>query len=238
MSEMMQLPLDVALSDHSRFDNFYPHNHQHIITSLQAFLERPDETVLYLWGERGVGKSHLLQATREQAQAQGRSVLMLDGRSPQCAASSLMSTIEDGSFLCIDNLDNLLQTTAWQEAVFHVFNAMKASQGQVLVASQVSPRQLGIQLEDLRSRLAWGAVYQVHSLSDQDKVRVLQFRADLRGLKLTEDVATYLLNRMPRNMKDLFQVLVALDEASMAAQRAITIPFVKSVFKMIGTDVV
>ena len=103
----------------------------------------------------------------------------------------------------------------------------------MLVSAQVSPRQLVMQLEDLRSRLAWGEVYQINSLSDQDKVRVLQFRAELRGLKLADEVATYLLNRMPRNMSDLFQVLVTLDEASIAAQRAITIPFIKSVFEMV-----
>ena len=102
------------------------------------------------------------------------------------------------------------------------------------MSAEVSPRQLTIELEDLRSRLAWGEVYQVHSLSDHDKVRVLQFRANLRGLKLSDEVASYLLNRMPRNMSDLFQVLVTLDEASMAAQRAITIPFVKSVFEMVA----
>ena len=84
-------------------------------------------------------------------------------------------------------------------------------------------------LEDLRSRFSWGVVYQVQSLKDDDKITVLQMRAKRRGLSLNKDVAQYLLVHLPRNMKDLIAVLEKLDVASLAAQRSLTIPFVKQV---------
>ena len=234
MSEILQLPLNVTLNDESRFDNFYPHNNEQIILALQAFLKTSNETVFYLWGDRGVGKSHLLQAAAALAKDEHVSALYIDGASHDIHSADLIVAVESCGWLCVDNIDAMISTPEWQEAVFHVFNSLKDRQAKILVSAEVSPRQLTIELEDLRSRLAWGEVYQVHSLSDHDKVRVLQFRANLRGLKLSDEVASYLLNRMPRNMSDLFQVLVTLDEASMAAQRAITIPFVKSVFEMVA----
>ncbi len=236
MPEILQLPLNVTLNDESRFDNFYPHNNEQIILALQAFLKTSNETVFYLWGDRGVGKSHLLQAAAALAKDQGVNALYIDGASHDIHSSDLIMAVESCDWLCIDNIDAMISTPEWQEAMFHVFNSLKDRQAKILVSAEVSPRQLTIDLEDLRSRLAWGEVYQVHSLSDHDKVRVLQFRANLRGLKLSDEVASYLLNRMPRNMSDLFQVLVTLDEASMAAQRAITIPFVKSVFEMVANQ--
>ena len=234
MSEILQLPLNVTLNDESRFDNFYPHNNEQIILALQTFLKTSNETVFYLWGDRGVGKSHLLQAAAALAKDQDVNALYIDGACHDIHSTDLIVAVESCGWLCVDNIDAMISTPEWQEAVFHVFNSLKDRQAKILVSAEVSPRQLTIELEDLRSRLAWGEVYQVQSLSDHDKVRVLQFRANLRGLKLSDEVASYLLNRMPRNMSDLFQVLVTLDEASMAAQRAITIPFVKSVFEMVA----
>ncbi|MBV52482.1 MAG: DnaA regulatory inactivator Hda [Coxiellaceae bacterium] len=233
MLEMIQLPLDVTLNDECRFDNYYPYNHQQITLALQNFLKQANETVFYLWGDRGVGKSHLLQAAARYTEVESSSSLLVDGNLYNLSPKDFVSSVQSCELLCIDNIDSLITAPEWQESIFHVFNVLKDRQAKMLVSAQVSPRQLVMQLEDLRSRLAWGEVYQINSLSDQDKVRVLQFRAELRGLKLADEVATYLLNRMPRNMSDLFQVLVTLDEASIAAQRAITIPFIKSVFEMV-----
>ena len=79
MSEILQLPLNVTLNDESRFDNFYPHDNEQIILALQAFLKTSNETVFYLWGDRGVGKSHLLQAAAALAKDEHVSALYIDG---------------------------------------------------------------------------------------------------------------------------------------------------------------
>jgi DnaA family protein len=82
-------------------------------------------------------------------------------------------------------------------------------------------------LPDLTSRLGWGPVFQLATLSDRDKRAALQMRARRRGLELGNEVAEYLLRRYPRDMDSLFSLLNQLDRASLVAQRRLTIPFVR-----------
>ena len=237
MSELMQLPLDVALRDDDRFENFYIEPHQQAFQAVKQFVTQQIETVLYLWGQQGVGKSHLVHAAMEAARDNHRTVLLINQTEDIIALSKTLERYNQELLLCLDNFDQLIVQAAWQEVFFHAFNAVKEQGGQLLVASRFSPRQLDLQLEDLRSRMSWGQVYHMSVLSDLDKMRILQFRAKQRGLKIADEVAIYLLNRMPRNMDDLFQVLVTLDQASIAAQRSITIPFVKQVFSILASPV-
>ena len=86
-----------------------------------------------------------------------------------------------------------------------------------------------IRLPDLRSRLSGGLVIQLHELQDDDKIKTLKLHALKRGFELPTSVGQFLLNRSSRNMHDLNTLLNRLDEASLIAQRKITIPFVKTV---------
>jgi len=99
----------------------------------------------------------------------------------------------------------------------------------LLLASAVAPDAMSIQLPDLRSRLTWGPVFNLHDLDDAAKLSALRQRAHQRGLELGEPVAEYLLRRYPRDLSSLFEKLDQLDVASMALQRRLTIPLVKSV---------
>jgi DnaA family protein len=82
-------------------------------------------------------------------------------------------------------------------------------------------------LPDLVSRLGWGPVFQLSALTDIEKRGALQLRAHRRGLEMGDEVADYLLKRCPRDMDSLFNLLNRLDHASLAAQRRLTIPFVR-----------
>jgi DnaA family protein len=86
-----------------------------------------------------------------------------------------------------------------------------------------------VDLADLRSRLSWGIVYQLAQVDDEEKAAILQFRASRRGLQLPAEVARYIVNRAPRAMQSLLDLLDVLDKTSLAQQRALSIPFVKQV---------
>jgi DnaA family protein len=109
---------------------------------------------------------------------------------------------------------------------------LRESGRKLLVAAEHSPRELAINLEDLRSRLQWGVTYQVHNLSDDDKQQALQLRARARGLELNDEVAQFIIQRLPRDTNELFWQLQRLDHASLAEQRKLTIPFVKKVLAL------
>jgi DnaA-homolog protein len=81
--------------------------------------------------------------------------------------------------------------------------------------------------EDIRTRLAWGLVYQIHSLSDEEKSEALIAHGASRGLSLTPDVLAYLLTHMPRDMRTLVAILDALDAYALSRKRAITVPLVR-----------
>ena len=87
---------------------------------------------------------------------------------------------------------------------------------------------MGIKLADLQSRLSLALVFQLHDLSDEDKLRALQLRASRRGLQLSDEAGRYILTRGERTMSKLFAHLECLDQASLQAQRKLTIPFIKA----------
>jgi DnaA family protein len=106
-----------------------------------------------------------------------------------------------------------------------LFNAINSS-ARVLAAGGTAPGGLALR-EDLRTRLAWGLVYQLKPLSDADKGRHLRAEAVRRGLRLSDEVVGYLLTRLPRDLPSLNAVLDALDRYSLAAKRPVTLPLVR-----------
>ena len=115
----------------------------------------------------------------------------------------------------------------WEEALFHAFNRLRDAGKQLLIAADAPPRKLPIKLPDLQSRLSLALIFQLHELSDDEKLRALQLRASRRGLRLSDDVGRFILARSVRSMTVLFDTLEQLDTASLQAQRKLTIPFLK-----------
>ncbi|MNN71501.1 DnaA regulatory inactivator Hda [compost metagenome] len=111
--------------------------------------------------------------------------------------------------------------------MFHLFNRLRDSGRRLLLAASSSPRELPIKLADLKSRLTLALIFQMRALSDEDKLRALQLRASRRGLQLSDEVGHFILTRGTRSMSALFDLLERLDQASLQAQRKLTIPFLK-----------
>lgn len=229
-----QLPLGVSLRDDATFDNFYLSEadpNLQAVTLLRTFASGDNpEPVIYLWGEAGSGVSHLLQSVCQNAEASGRSFQYLpltDLLSVDPAV--ILDGLEQLELLCIDDLHLLEGHPHWQTALFHLYNRVKDSGGQLLLGARKSPRGLDLDLADLQSRLQWALVFQLQPMSDTDKLAALRRRSRLRGFDLPEDVAQYILHRAPRDTRALFLYLEKLDRASLMEQRKITIPFVKQV---------
>ncbi|MGV8836213.1 HdaA/DnaA family protein, partial [Cellvibrio sp.] len=145
------------------------------------------------------------------------------------APDDLFTGLEMVDLVCLDCLPTIAGRADWELAIFHLYNRLRDAGKCLLVAAEHSPRELALSLEDLRSRLQWGLTYQLHSLTDDDKQQALQMRARARGLELGDEVAQYIIQRLPRDTNELFWQLARLDHASLAEQRKLTIPFVKKV---------
>jgi len=231
-----QLSLGVSLNDQARFDNFYvpaASPNVPILGLLQAQARGQGEPFVYLWGPPGVGLTHLLQAACHTAEASGLSIQYLPLRDLLgFAPGPLLEEMDALDFLCLDGLDAIAGRRDWEEALFHLYNRLHEQGSRLLVAAAQGPRALPLVLPDLRSRLQWGVTCQLEPLTDLGKREALRHRARSRGLDLSEEVADYVLQRVPRDMNQLFCHLERLDHASLAEQRKLTIPFVKKVLNL------
>jgi DnaA family protein len=230
---MRQLSLEVRLPDSARFSAFVAGSNAQLLKSLQA--TGPESPrVTWLWGRPGVGKTHLLQAACAAVGERGGTACYLDVADD--GSPELLEGCEDLDLVCLDDLDQALGEPAWNAALFRLHTLMLDGGGRILIATTAPPGSLEFALPDLRSRLLAAAVHQLHALGDAELVEALRLRAARRGLELADDAAAYLLNRLPRDMHTLMRVLDGLDTASLAAQRRLTVPFLRQALEQLSFD--
>jgi DnaA family protein len=147
------------------------------------------------------------------------------------AGPGILEGLASRSLVCIDNIDEIVGQDAWEVGLFNLFNDLQESGGQLIVAARAAPRECGIVLADLASRMSRLPVFQIHALDEQQRVAALKLRARHRGLELPDDTAAYMLKRSRRDMASLYELLDKLDLEALRAQRRLTIPFVREVLQ-------
>ena len=221
-----QLPLQVQLRDEATLDNFLaPETTRPLISALQQQLDPAGEAIIYIYGVSGTGKSHLLQACCHLAGS--RALYLPLGELGQYSPRDVLHDIHSLDLVCLDDVHQVLENPEWELALFNLCNRARERGCKLLVAGNAAPRALAVDLADLRSRLGWGPVYQLPQIEDENRAAILRFRAERRGLQLSAEVAAYIVVRAPRAMEPLLGLLDTLDQASLAEQRALSIPFVK-----------
>jgi len=200
---MKQLALGISPPPQPTLDNFVPGANAELVARLRELVSgNSAENIVYLWGEAGSGKSHLLRA---------------------CGVLRAGAGARDGLHVA-DDVETLGEEP--QIALFNRINEARQSGGAVLAAGNAPPAQLPLR-EDLKSRLAWGLVYQVKSLSDAERAVFLRTEAERRGLRVADEVIGYLLTHVRRDLPSLLAILDQLDRASLERQRPITLPLVR-----------
>lgn len=219
----IQFPLPFSLPGDSCFNNFVPTNNEEIIQALKD----PEQNLVFIWGQNHVGKSHLLFATFHEFLQQHESAYFLQLEYKDNLALEMLENLEHQRLLCVDDIHLIAGNSDWENAMFHLFNRFKETGNKLIFSANANAENISFQLADLKSRLQWGLTYEVEELADDDKILVLQKRANEKQLALSYDVASYLLTRVSRDMQYLIELLDKLDYASLAEQRKLTIPFVK-----------
>ena len=224
-----QLPLGFEPGELFTFESFVAGDNT-VATGLARQLATGDgEQQIYFWSDAGMGKSHLLQASCNLAARQQQTVCYLTQNEIKAQTADMFDGLEQVELTCLDDIDSWLTNDDWEEALFDLINRIRENNNRLMMAS-AKPPEAFVRLPDLRTRLAWGPVFQLHTLTDREKYQALSYRARQSGLELPEHVADYLMQRYPRDMFGLFERLEVLDRASMAMQRRLTIPLIKSVF--------
>lgn len=223
---MKQLALGVRLRADAVFESFAPGLNGELIMALRAGGSAP----LWLWGSEGSGKTHLLQAVCAAAAAAAYFPLERSLALPPAA----LAGFENCRVLCLDDVDAVAGDLEWEQALFRLFNEAADLGTRLIFAARAAPRGMDWSLDDWRSRAAACVVYQLRDLDDAGRLEALRLRAAQRGLQLPPETADYLLRRMPRDLPSLLTVLDHLDEASLVAQRRLTVPFIRDALERLA----
>lgn len=224
---MKQLPLGVRWRSDATFESFSTGFNTELVTALRAAAPAP----LWLWGATGSGKTHLLQAVCA-ATGEVAAYFPLDRR--LALPPEALAGFEACRVLCLDDVDAVAGDLAWERTLFRLFNEAAELGTRLIFAAHAAPRGFDWGLDDWRSRAASCVVYQVRDLDEAGRVEALRLRAAQRGLQLPHETSEYLLRRMPRDLTSLYHVLDHLDEASLSAQRRLTVPFIRDALESLA----
>ena len=230
---LSQLLLDISPDRQPSLDNFVAGRNLELLSALRyclghALSGSSSERCFYVWGEAGSGKSHLLQACVRAAQEVNTSRNMQHSAIYAQGSVPPQSMDMGAAVVAVDDVEAL--DDAAQIALFDLYNQMRDNGGMLLVSGKESPLHLGLR-DDLRTRLGWGLVYQLHGLSEEEKAQALMRHAHARGFVLPAEVTQYLLRHGRRDLPSLMAVLDALDEHSLRLHRAPSVPLLKEVLQ-------
>jgi DnaA family protein len=222
---MQQITLDIGMPLTPTLDNFFAGPNAEVVSHLRQWLHGTERSALacFIAGAPGSGKTHLVSALAHAVGERGESVGILRPDSPAAADFNpawAAVILED-----VHGFDALRQHTA-----FNWFVNAQTYQRAVFATGNTTPRALVLR-EDLRTRLGGGQIFQLQALTDAQVRAVLQDSARLRGLVLGEEVLDFVLHRFSRDLGNLMPLLTALDHFALQTQRAITIPFIKTMLE-------
>ena len=247
-----QIALDLGHTPKPTLDNFIATGNENLIAVLKDVQEswrnskdqsasgvalgvdlsatpNADSKMIHLWGPSGSGRTHLLSALQLQASELGINAFMLNHDSSmdewRACADVLIENNQAPGLLCVDDVDHLSEFA--QGALFRLHNLIREASRQHLITTSLTPSSSLQIREDLKTRLVWGLVFQMHALSDSEKLQALQQAAAERGLQISNEVAPWLLKHFHRDMPSLMSLLEALDNYSLETKRAITLPLLK-----------
>lgn len=221
-----QLPLSLRTPPDQRLDAF--HGQPAVRDAVGAAARGDAGDWLYLSGPAGSGKSHLLLAACAEAGAAGRRAAYLPLAAFAGSLADVLPAQEGADLVCLDGLEAIAGHRGDEEALFHFHNRARAGGTVLLYAARGNPAALGLGLPDLATRLGQCTRFIIEPPDDDGRRELLRQRAARRGLQLDDAVLDYLMRRSERDLPSLTALLDRLDKASLAAQRRITIPFLRA----------
>lgn len=215
-----QLPLAFPLQERFTFERFAKGGNVELVEHLRHRESRFEAT--WLWGQAGVGKSHLIQAVCHEAgvvYVPAREMTDLDG-------------YEEYDQVLIDDIDIWTGDRLLEEQLLRLYNSLNSLGHALVVTAKVSPMRLSFALADLESRMRSAECFEMKPLMDEAAVPVLKQAANDRGFRLGDEVVSFLLTHSSRNLSELLGLLELIDREAMSARRRITVPFVKRVLAL------
>jgi DnaA family protein len=226
----LQLLLTLGPRDSVSFDSYHSAVNAEAVEHLRGFRGGRGASAVYLWGQGGVGKTHLLQAVCHAAGQRDAAAVYLPLRQlVERFSCDALDGMENLDIVCIDDIDAVVACGEWEMALTRLLVRINQAGSGLVAAGTSLPNRLGLGAEQLSSRLAGGLVFQLRPLGEEEKLLALQLRAVRRGMVLPVEAGRYLVRHCGQDAGRLFDVLEVLDRESLTAKRRLTIPFIRSV---------
>jgi DnaA-homolog protein len=230
---MRQIPLSLRLADRAVFASFLPARNAEALEHARRLADAAVTGLTWLCGAGGAGKTHLLQAICAAASAQARAAY-LPLREMAALGVGVLEGLTQLECVCLDDIDRVVGQLEWERAIFALLREIEDGGGRLIAAAQAPPALLQWALADLGSRCAAATMLPLRVLDESEQRAALELRARLRGLELPAETSRWLQRRFPRDMRSLYELLDTLDSAALAAQRRLTIPFIREVLAARG----
>lgn len=227
---MRQLPLGVQLGISLRFETFHAGANSAAVAALEGLI-REAGPPLWLFGPRGTGKTHLLQACCAQGGQRGLTSAYLALAAPADPGPGLLAGFERLELVALDDVGAVAGMPDWEQALFTLYNGIAEQGGRLVCAAERPPAAIPFGLADLASRFSASIVHRLQPLAESEQGAALLRRAAHRGLELPDETLAYLTRRAPRDFAALCRLLDELDIEALAAQRRLTVPFVRQVLE-------
>lgn len=225
---MRQQPLPLGFDPLQGFEEFHAGPNTELVAHLQSLAAAGPEPFIYLWGGGAQGKTHLLNACCRDAHRRGFSCAYLPLPTLKLHGTQMLDGLDQLDLVCLDDLEEITGDPAWEQGLFSLFNGLRERGRRLLTAARQPPAQLPVALPDLKTRLEWGLTLHLAPLADADKLQALHLQARSMGLDLPPLAGRYLMAHRERDLGSLRRLLQELDRATLAAQRKLTVPFIKA----------
>ena len=234
-------PLDPKFT----FDNFIvgkPNELAYAAAQRVAQSEVVSFNPLFLYGGVGLGKTHLMHAVAWNIKKRNpkKNVVYLTAEKfmyqfiKALRFKNIMSFKEQFrsvDVLMIDDVQFIIGKDNTQEEFFHTFNTLVDKKRQIIISADKSPADLEGLEDRLKSRLGWGLVADIHPLTYELRLGILQAKAEQKEIKLTDDVLEFLANKITNNVREMEGALNRLAVHASLQDSAITVDLVKDVLK-------
>ncbi|MBT5784447.1 MAG: DnaA regulatory inactivator Hda [Candidatus Thioglobus sp.] len=224
---MNQLGLPFSLDSKMLLDNFVGKKNQQILDFISQLSTQKAPSVVYVYGGKSSGRTHLLQGCAFAALKEKLEVTYIDFN--QDLPDGVMDNLESLDWVCLDNVNCLNENQ--QQELFDLYNRSVQTQVKLIMSGDVLPTELNL-LKDLKTRLSLATIFHLESLDDDSKKEVIQSKMKNRNIAIENKVYDYLFKYYSRNLTDLLKAIDCLDEASLQQKNNITIPLIKQVLSI------
>ena len=222
---MRQIPLDVSLSEYMTFETFYLGPNKSVVDSLR----HEKNQLIWLAGLEGFGKTHLLHAFLNSHEHENKKVLYLPMSESQDFTPDILDNLAQYDLVAIDDIENIIGDMTWEEQLLKFYEDSYSTRNKILITANDTPKGLNFLLPDLSSRFNLALIERLRPMNEDEMIKAILIHSKARGFDLPEDSAKYLINRVPRDVSVLIDMIKLLDYESLSMQRKLTIPFIKTV---------